>query len=96
MQDENVISPRIGYAIIGAASLFNGGYNLWVGVTGVLNGAVWVFSKKASVLAYKAAEPGLYWATLAGRLTFAVMLLGVAGFCLLRTVRGDSDVPPKI
>ena len=63
---------------------FMGSYNLWIAASGLAGGKIWIFTKKAAEQASREVDPGWFWATLAGRLGFGVMLSGVAILCLLK------------
>lgn len=79
-----VLSQRGGHLVLAALTEFMGCYNLWVAAAGLYRGSIWVFTKHLPALASRAAEPGWFWANVAGRAIFTALLLGCAAACVVK------------
>jgi hypothetical protein len=80
--DRPLLPHRGGHLLLAALTGFMGSYNLWIAANGLHDGAIWIFTKKAAAQVGRSAEPGWFWATVAGRLGFGLMLSSVAVACL--------------
>ena len=79
-----LLPPRAGHLILAVLTTIMGCWNLWVAVAGLYSGSIWAFTKRAPYTVNRIAEPGMFWAQVAGRVAFTALLLGVTVACLVK------------